>query len=171
MRYRVIGFVAVALIFICTFLFGGCATTGTIAPSVIDQSAAVDTSVSQLQTQQTETAVITQSITDTAQSISTIASKINNTELTEKSGNLSKQVADLTASITAERNKTTQIQENYTALKKASGNELVNQSTKINKMTAQLKLAHKWIWILAGVIIVLLLAAAGYIFIKLYFHK
>jgi hypothetical protein len=158
-------------IIFCAVMLTGCATTGTIPSAIIEQSAAVDTSVSQLQTQQTETAVITQSITDTAQSINTIATKINNTELTEKSGNLSKQVADLTASITTERNKTTQIQENYTALKKTSGNELVNQSAKTNKLAAQLKLAHKWIWILAGVIVILLLAAAGYIFIKFYFHK
>lgn len=154
------------IIIFCAVLLTGCATTGTIAPAIIDQSAAVDTSVSQLQTQQTETAVITQSITDTAQSINVIASKINNTELTEKSDSLSKQVADLTASIKTERDKTTQIQENYTALKKTSGEELVNQSTKINKLTAQLKLAHKWIWILAGVIAVMLLSIAGYIFIK-----
>lgn len=154
------------VIIFCAVLLTGCATTGTIAPAIIDQSAAVDTSVSQLQTQQTETAVITQSITDTAQSINVIASKINNTELTEKSDSLSKQVADLTASIKTERDKTTQIQENYTALKKTSGEELVNQSTKINKLTAQLKLAHKWIWILAGVIAVMLLSIAGYIFIK-----
>jgi|WetSurMetagenome_2_1015567.scaffolds.fasta_scaffold21219_2 ABC-type Fe3+-siderophore transport system permease subunit len=170
MRYRKSFVTAGIFVFICVAL-SGCVTTGSVPAEIVTQSSAVDTSVSQLQTQQTETAVITQSITDTAQSISTIASKINNTELTEKSGNLSKQVADLTASITTERNKTTQIQENYTALKKTSGNELVNQSTKINKLAAQLKLAHKWIWILAGVIVIMILAAAGYIFIKFYFHK
>ena len=74
-------------------------------------------------------------------------------------------------SLTEERTKTAQIQSEYSALKVSPGTEIVNQSTKINKLTAQLKLSHKWNWILGGVIVLFILASVFICLAKFYFKS
>ena len=147
----------------------GCATTGTIAPEIIQQSASVDTSISELQTQQATSAQAAQAINDTTDEIEQTAKEIKNDKLSEQASNLKIQVKSLNDSLTTERNKTAQIQSEYSALKVSSGTEIVNQSTKINKLTAQLKLSHKWNWILGGIIVLFILASVFICLAKFYF--
>ena len=147
----------------------GCATTGTIAPEIIQQSAAVDTSISELQTQQATSAQAAQAINDTTDEIEQTAKEIKNDKLSEQASNLKIQVKSLNDSLTTERNKTAQIQSEYSSLKVSSGTEIVNQSTKINKLTAQLKLSHKWNWILGGIIVLFILASVFICLAKFYF--
>ena len=147
----------------------GCTTTGTIAPEIIQQSAAVDTSISELQTQQATSAQAAQAINDTTDEIEQTAKEIKNDKLSEQASNLKIQVKSLNDSLTTERNKTAQIQSEYSALKVSSGTEIVNQSTKINKLTAQLKLSHKWNWILGGIIVLFILVSVFVCLAKFYF--
>ena len=147
----------------------GCATTGTIAPEIIQQSASVDTSISELQTQQATSAQAAQAINDTTDEIEQTAKEIKNDKLSEQASNLKIQVKSLNDSLTTERNKTAQIQSEYSALKVSSGTEIVNQSTKINKLTAQLKLSHKWNLILGGIIVLFILASVFICLAKFYF--
>ena len=148
----------------------GCATTGTIAPEIIQQSASVDTSISELQTQQATSAQAAQAINDTTDEIEQTAKEIKNDKLSEQASNLKIQVKSLNDSLTTERNKTAQIQSEYSALKVSSGTEIVNQSTKINKLTAQLKLSHKWNWILGGIIVLFILVSVFVCLAKFYFE-
>ena len=147
----------------------GCTTTGTIAPEIIQQSAAVDTSISELQTQQATSAQTAQAINDTTDEIEQTAKEIKNDKLSEQASNLKIQVKSLNDSLTEERTKTAQIQSEYSALKVSSGTEIVNQSTKINKLTAQLKLSHKWNLILGGIIVLFILASVFICLAKFYF--
>jgi hypothetical protein len=160
-----------SLLAIICALMQGCATTGTIAPEIIEQSAAVDTSISQLQTQQAKSAEITQGISDTADNLQKIADSINNPELSAETKKLVDYKKELLDSQEKEQKGTASIQTTYTTVKTTAGTKLVNDSDELNKKNAQLKLSHKWNWVLAGVIIILLLADVGYIFIKFYFHK
>ena len=147
----------------------GCATTGTIAPEIIQQSASVDTSISELQTQQAASAQTVQAVIDTTDAIEQTAKEIKNDKLSEQASNLKIQVKSLNDSLTTERNKTARIQSEYSALKVSSGTEIVNQSTKINKLTAQLKLSHKWNLILGGIIVLFILASVFICLAKFYF--
>ena len=69
------------LLFVFTFslfFIVSCATIkGAVPEQIIDQSAQVDTSISQLQTQQAESAIAGQKISDSADNIQKIAEKIN----------------------------------------------------------------------------------------------
>lgn len=163
--------VYIPLLFIASIFFQGCATTGTIAPEIIQQSAAVDTSISELQTQQATSAQTVQAVSDTTDEIEQTAKEIKNDKLSEQASNLKIQVKSLNDSLTTERNKTAQIQAEYSALKVSSGTEIVNQSTKINKLTAQLKLSHKWNLILGGIIVLFILASVFICLAKFYFKK
>lgn len=150
-------------------MLGGCTTTGTIAPEIIQQSSAVDTSISELQTQQATSAQTIQAVSDTTDAIEQTAKEINNDKLSGQVSNLKVQVKSLNDSLIAERAKTAQIQSEYSALKVSSGTEIVNQSTKINKLTAQLKLSHKWNFILGGIIVLFILASVFICLAKFYF--
>ena len=55
----------------------GCATTGTIVPEIIQQSAVVDTSISELQTQQAASAQTVQAVIDTTDATEQTAKEIN----------------------------------------------------------------------------------------------
>jgi|GEM_PF-4518079 hypothetical protein len=160
------------LFLLISFILSGCATVqGVVPEQVITQSAAVDTSISQLQTQQAESAVTVEQVSATADSIETTASEIKNDKLTGQITTLKTQVKNLSGSLATERNKTAEIQKNYSDLKITSGIELINSSKQINKLTAQLKLSHKWNWILGGILIIMILAGAIVAFIKLYLKK
>ena len=166
---HVIKYVLLSLLAALCIMFEGCATTGTIAPEIIQQSAVVDTSISELQTQQATSAQTVQAVIDTTDAIEQTAKEINNDKLSGQVSNLKIQVKSLNDSLTEERTKTAQIQSEYSALKVSSGTEIVNQSTKINKLTAQLKLSHKWNRILGGVIVLFILASVFICLAKFYF--
>jgi hypothetical protein len=158
-----------ALCCVCIML-EGCATTGTIAPALIEQSAGVDTSISQLQTAQTDTAATVEQIDATQQDI-VVATKDSAPAVVTLVTKQSEQIKKLKEQRTVEQKATTTVQSVWSTFKINSGTEMVNQSTQVNKLTTQLKLAHKWIWILAGVIAAMLLATAGYVLVRIYFHK
>lgn len=166
-KYILIGALFYSCIcFVCLCL-EGCATTGTIAPEIVEQSAAVDTSISLLQTQQAtsaETAALVSATTDTLEQT---AKDIKNDKLSGQVATLKTQVTTLTASLKTEREKTTQIQSDYSTLKVSSGTELVNQSTQINKLTAQLAIYKKWIWRLGITLAVLILFITLYIILRI----
>lgn len=150
----------IKVLFILLFCFAmfGCATfQGVVSEKTLIQSAAVDTSISQLQTQQAGSATAVEQVSATASAIETTAAGINNGKLSEQTATLKTQVNNLSGSLEKERNKTAEIEKNYSDLKVTSGTELINSSKQVNKLTAQIKLARKWIWILSGI---LALAAA-----------
>jgi hypothetical protein len=150
----------------------GCATMqGVIPEQVITQSAAVDSSISQLQTQQAESAVTVEQVSATADAIETTAAEIKNEKLTGQITTLKTQVKNLSGSLSEERNKTAEIQKKYSDLKVTSGTELINYSKQINKLSAQLKLSHKWNFILGGIGILLILGYVAIMLLKFYFKK
>jgi hypothetical protein len=157
-----IAFVAVAALCMLSLL-QGCATTGTLTPELIKQSAAVDTALSQLQGQQTESAQAAQAVSDTAESIQQTAGKINNPELTAQIQKLNKQAKILLDSQQAERDKTAQVQTNNATVKTAAGTVLINQSAQ----TALLALYKKWIWRLGITLAALVLLIVLYIVLKI----
>jgi Fe2+ transport system protein B len=159
LKYWGIAVISIALFSGFSLLFNGCATTGTITPKLVEQSAAVDTAISQLQGQQAESAQAAQAVSDTAESIKQTAGKINNPELTAQVNRLNEQTNKLLESQQAERGKTAQVQTNYTDIKNTAGTTLTNQSAQINKLTAQLKLSVTRNWRLGislAVIIILI---------------
>lgn len=163
-------FLGLLVVFLC-FATLGCTTTGTIAPEIVEQSAAVDTSISQLQTQQATSAETVAQVSATTDALELTAKDIKNDKLSGQVATLKTQVKTLADSLNTEREKTAQIQADYTTLKITSGTDLVNQSMQINKLAASLRLSHKWNWIL-GVIIALFVAVAVVItLLKFYFHK
>jgi hypothetical protein len=169
LKYWGIAVLVVASLFIFSTLFGGCATTGSITPQIIGQSAAVDTAVSQLQGQQAESARAAQSVSDTAESIMQTSDKINNPELSERVKKLNDQTKALLNSQQAEREKAAKVQTTYTTVKTSAGTELVTESARINTLTSQLKLSHKWNWILGVILGIILLGSIVFAFLKFYF--
>jgi hypothetical protein len=145
----------------------GCATTGTIAPALIEQSANVDTSISQLQTAQTDTAATVEQIDATQQDI-VAATKDSAPAVVTLVTKQSEQIKKLKEQRAIEQNATTTVQSVWSTFKISSGTEMVNQSVRVNKLTAQLKLAHKWIWILGSIDGLLILGLAVYILLKIY---
>jgi len=142
-----------------SLLFGGCATTGSLTDDIVTKAAAVDTSLSQLQTQQAESAETTQALQDTAQNLNVTAERIKDPELTaqiKRLDVLAKQEAD---NRKAERTAAAAAQVNYTDYKTASGTALVKQSEQLNKLAAQLKVSVRWNWrlgiALAGVTLII----------------
>jgi hypothetical protein len=154
------------LVLICT-LMQGCATTGAVPAEIIQQSAAVDTSISDLQSQQATSSESVQAVSDTAAALEQTAVTVDNPVLTKQVATLKAQVKTLSSSLKAERDKTSQIQSDYSAYKVSSGTEITDQSSKLNKLTAKLALTHKWIWILAVTLAVLILGSICGWYIKL----
>jgi hypothetical protein len=150
-----------------TILFDGCATTGTIAPELIEQSASVDTAISQLQGQQAESAQAAQAVSDTAENIQQTAAKINDPELTTQVNRLNEQTKKLLDSQNAERNETATMQTAYTTVKTKAGTTIVDNSKQINKLTAQLAVYKKWVWRLGITLAVLVLLIILYIVLKI----
>jgi hypothetical protein len=150
-----------------SLLFGGCATTGTIAPALIEQSADVDTSISHLQTAQTDTAATVEQIDATQQDIAA-ATKDSAPAVVTLVTQQSEQIKKLKEQRTVEQKATTAVQSVWSTFKISSGTEMVNQSARVNKLTAQLKLAHKWTWILGSIDGFLILGLAVYILLKIY---
>lgn len=171
LKFWIAAFLFVALIFVCTVVFGGCATTGSITPKIIEQSAAVDTSISELQTQQTTTAEAMQSVTDTAESIDDVAKEIKNDKLTGLVTTLVSQVKTASGSHKTEISQTSNIQSDYSTVKVSSGTEITNQSAKIIKQNAQIVTKNKCIIILAVILFIHLLLDAAVLILKFYFHK
>jgi len=149
----------------------GCATTGTIAPEIIQQSTAVDTSISELQTQQVESAIAGQKISDSADNIQKIAEKINNPELTEETKKLLDSKKELLESQEKERSGSTSIQSSFGTVKTSSGKEIVKDSSTIIKQQSQIKARNKAIVILSIIIFIHVLLDAAVIVLKFYFHK
>ena len=124
--------------------FGGCATTGSLTDDIVTKAAAVDTSLSQLQTQQTESAETTQALQDTTQNLNVTAERIKDPELTAQIKRLDVLAKKETDNRKAERTATAAAQVNYTDYKTTSGTALVNQSEQLNKLAAQLKVSVRW---------------------------
>jgi hypothetical protein len=149
----------------------GCATTGTLPAELIEQSAAVDTAVSQLQTAQSDTSVTIAQIADTQEALA-VVTKDSTPEVSALVKKQAEQINKLSEQHTAEQKITSDgIQSAWSAYKINSGTTIVDQSAQTNKRDAQLKLANKWNRIFLCIIIIMLLADAVYIFIKIYFHK
>lgn len=159
------------LLAIICFLMQGCATTGTIPAEIITQAAVVDTSISQLQSQQTISAGQVQSITDTTAAIEQTAITVDNPVLTKQVATLKIQVKSLNESLKSERNKTIKIQSDYSAYKVSAGTEITNQSSKLIKKDAQIATRNKWIVILAIILFIHFLFDAAVLLLKFYFHK
>ena len=168
---QIVGNLLLVLAFIGCMVLEGCASTGSIPTQIVEQSAEVDTSISQLQTQQTDSSAAVQAVSDTADAIEQTAATVKNDTLTKQITTLKTQVKTLSGSLAAERSTTAEISEEYNNLKVTAGTSLVNASVQINKLTAQVKLARKWVWILGGTLAALLLVSAGFAVIKFYFKK
>jgi alanyl-tRNA synthetase len=165
-----IAFVVVAALYMLPVL-QGCATTGTISPQLIEQSAAVDTSISRLQTQQATSAEVAAQVSATADALGQTAAEIKNDKISCQITTLKTQVKTLADSLKTEREKTAQIQTDYSTLKISSGTDLVNQSAQINQLSASLRLSHKWNWILVVIIALFVAASVVITLLKFYFHK
>jgi hypothetical protein len=165
-RYRKFCVIAAAFVFICLAL-SGCVTTGSVPAEITTQAAAVDTSISQLQTQQADTAVTAEQITSTTAQLEQTAKAISSPELTSRVTTLREQVTSLTAGLKTERKTTAGLQKNYTQLKVTSGTEIANQAAALNKLTARLGTSRRWNWILGIVLAVLVIGAGVAAFIKL----
>ena len=161
----------IACLFAMLLLFQGCATTGSVPSEIITQSAAVDTSISELQTQQATSAETVTQVSATTDTIEQTAKILNDDKLTGQVAELKTQVKTLTDSLKSERDKTTKIQSDYSAVKISSGTEITNQSTKIIKQAAQIKARSKCIIILAVILFIHLLLDAAVLLLKFYFHK
>lgn len=163
------------LLFVFTFslfFIVSCATTkGVIPEQIIDQSAQVDTSISQLQTQQAESAIAGQKISDSADNIQKIAEKINNPELTEETKKLLDSKKELLESQEKERSGSTSIQSSFGTVKTSSGKEIVKDSSTIIKQQSQIKARNKAIVILSIIIFIHVLLDAAVVLLKFYFHK
>jgi hypothetical protein len=146
LKYWCAAVISIALFSGFSLLLGGCATTGSVPADIITKSAAVDTAISQLQTQQAESAGTAQVIRSTTENLKQTAEKINNPELTEQVDKLDVQTKTLIENQKAERNKTAQVQTDYTEVKTTAGKVLTDQSGQINKLSAQLKVSLKWNW-------------------------
>ena len=158
------------LAIICA-LMQGCATTGTLPAELIEQSAEVDTAVSQLQTAQSDTSVTIAQVTDTQEALA-IATKDSTPEVSALVKKQSAQIKKLAEQHTTEQKIASDgIQPAWSTYKINSGTTIVDQSAQMNKLKAQLKLANKWNRIFLCIIIIMLLADAVYLFIKIYFHK
>ena len=158
------------LLAITCALMQGCATTGTIPAELIEQSSAVDTAVSQLQTAQSDTSVTIAQITDTQEYLAT-ATKDSTPEVSALVKKQTEQINKLSTQHESEQKITSDtIQTAWSTYKVNSGTTIVGQSVQVNKLNAQVKLANKWNRIFLCIIIVMLLADAVYIFIKIYFH-
>jgi len=163
--------VYIPILFAVSLLFQGCATTGSVPSEIITQSAAVDTSISELQTQQTTSAETVTQVSATTDAIEQTAKTINNDKLTGQVAELKTQVKTLTDSLKSERDKTTKIQSDYSTVKVSSGTEITNQSAKIIKQSTQIKARSKCIIILAVIIFIHLLLDVAVLLLKFYFHK
>jgi hypothetical protein len=171
LKFWIAAFVFVALIFVCATVFCGCVTTGSVPSEIIAQSAAVDTSISQLQTQQATSAETVTQVSATTDVIEQTAKTLNDGKLTGQVATLKTQVKTLTDSLKIERDKTTKIQSDYSTVKVSSGTEITNQSGKIIKQAAQIKARSKCIIILAVILFIHLLLDAAVLLLKFYFHK
>ena len=92
---RILKYILLSLLAALCIMLEGCTTTGTIAPEIIQQSAAVDTSISELQTQQATSAQAAQAINDTTDEIEQTAKEIKNDKLSEQASNLKIQVKEI----------------------------------------------------------------------------
>jgi hypothetical protein len=175
MRYNkiawVITLIYLPLLAIICALMQGCATTGTISPEIIEQSAVVDTSISGLQSQQSTSAESIQAVTDTTDAIEQTAVTVDNPVLTKQVATLKIQVKTLSDSLKAERDKTSQIQSDYSTYKVSSGTTIADQSSLLIKKDAQIASKNKWIAVLAIILFVHLLLDAAVLLLKFYFHK
>lgn len=145
----------------------GCATTGSIPAEIVTQSAAIDTSISDLQDQQTTTVQAAEQITATADAIEQTAVVIKDDKLTGQVTTLKAQVKTLNDSLKSERDKVLKLQTQYTELKTSAGTSLYNQSTEIAKLTAQKKTAEAWVVRLAISLAITVVIIAAYILLKL----
>ena len=152
-------------------LFTGCATTGSIAPQVVTKSVAVDTSISQLQTQQATSAATVEQVTATVDQVATAVTTGKTDKLPEQVATLKAQVSSLSESLKSEREKTAQIQTDYSALKITAGTQLYDQSSKILAQQQKISSRNKCIAILAIILFVHLICDAAVILLKFYFHK
>lgn len=168
---KTLKYVLLSILAVLCIMIEGCATVGNITPEIISQSAAVDTSISELQTQQATSAETAALVSTTTDALEQTAKEIGNDKLAGQVVTLKTQVKTLTDSLKTEREKTTQIQSDYSALKVSSGTELVNQSSKIIKQEQQIKVRNKWIAVLAVIIFIHLLLDAAVLMLKFYFHK
>lgn len=148
-------------------LLYGCASTGTISTDLLEKSAAVDTAISTLQSQQVESAQAAQAVSDTSESIKQIAGKINNLELAEQVNKLNEQTNKLLKSQRVERDKTATVQTVYTTIKTNAGTTLIDNSKQINKLTAQIAIYKKWIWRLGITLAILILLITLYIVLRI----
>ena len=164
--------ILLSMLFVVCITLEGCATTkGVIPEQIIDQSAQVDTSISQLQTQQAESAIAGQKISDSAENIQKIAEKINNPELTEETKKLLDSKKELLESQKKERSGSTSIQSSFGTVKTSSGKEMIKDSSTIIKQQSQIKARNKAIVILSIIIFIHVLLDAAVVLLKIYFHK
>lgn len=148
-----------------------CATTGNIAPQIVTESVAVDASISQLQTQQATSAATVEQVTATVEQVATAVTTGKTDKLPEQVATLKTQISSLSASLKTERDKTAQIQTDYSALKVTAGTQLSDQSSKILTQQQKIRTRNKCILILAIILFVHLICDAAVVLLKFYFHK
>jgi Flp pilus assembly pilin Flp len=166
-----VAFVSVALIAVGTAVFDGCTTTGSVPTEIIAQSAAVDTGISQLQTQQAATVESLQSVTDTAQSINAEAKEIKNDKLSGLAATLVSQVKTASDSHKTEISQTSGIQTDYSTVKVSGGTAIAKQSAENIKQAQQIQSRTRCIIVLAVILFIHLLLDAAILLLKFYFHK
>jgi hypothetical protein len=171
MRNRILLAIGMTAIITLTIISTGCASVpGTVPDKIIEQSSAVDTSISQLQSAQNETTSTVEHIDATQQEI-TAATKASSPDVVALVTKQTAQIKKLKENRAVETTTTTGIQSNWSLFKITTNKVMVSDSSQLAKMAAQLKLAHKWIWILAGTLAAIILAGAAITVIKLYFKK
>ena len=163
--------VLLVLAFIGCMVLEGCASIpGTVPAQIVEQSASVDTSISQLQTAQGETSATVEQIDATQQEITT-ATKDSAPAVVALVTKQTAQIKKLKENRAVETTETTGIQSNWSLFKVSTNKVMISDSSAIAKKDAQLKLAHKWLLILGGLDILFLLGYAAILLIKFYFKK
>jgi len=163
-------FFAVLLFFIAVSM-AGCATTGNISPEIIQQSAEVDTAISQLQTAQSNSTATIEQIDATQQGITAKAKIINDEELTGLVEKQNEQIKKLKESKSDETKTTSTIQTTWSTVKVSGGTTIVNDSEKINKLTISRNNWRKRCIISWSVLALIILARIAVAILKFYLHK
>lgn len=161
----------VMLLFFVAVSMTGCATTGSISPEIIQQSAEVDTAISQLQTAQSNSTAAIEQIDATQQDITSKAKIINDEGLTGLVEKQNEQIKKLKESKSDETKTTSTIQTTWSTVKVNGGTTTVNDSDKINKLTISRNSWRKRCIISWSILALIVLTGIALEILKFYLHK
>lgn len=152
-------FVTLGICFIIALLTS-CAT---VPQAVTEHESAVDTAVSELQTEQASSAVTAEQIHCTAEKLEQIAEPMHSEALSATVTELRAQSDALTAQLAAERATTAGIADKYEQVK----NDYSDMSVKYGAVVASSKVKTAWLWRLGVALAVTVIGIVGYIIIKI----